>query len=223
MIPFIIILVLNVFLVYDIIQSNKRHRKMSLAFRSTAIRLQKENNTKKKSKNILLNLLCKKKRNVETETSFGGGGVTTNEIENLNGSNEQCIKGAKKHSIISNRSIFNITEKTLRNDVTIMLIGLIVVFFICLTPSTILRLITYKGQKIIFEKFYALFLEISNLLVVCNSTLNCIMYVMLGKKFREQFVKAFCPKLYRKRIKNLNANFLNVQNNTRLNGEHSLI
>ena len=72
-------------------------------------------------------------------------------------------------------------------------------------------------------KFYALFLEISNLLVVCNSTLNCIMYVMLGKKFREQFVKAFCPKLYRKRIKNLNANFLNVQNNTRLNGEHSLI
>ena len=101
-----------------------------------------------------------------------------------------------------------------------MLIGLIVVFFICLTPSTILRLITYKNQKILFEKLYALFLDISNLLVVCNSTLNCIMYVMLGKKFREQFLKAFCPKIYRKKIKN---SLFNVQRNeTNLNHNHDI-
>ena len=148
-------------------------------------------------------LACKK--NVNTN---GNG-----EEKHLNGSVEQSTLKTKKHSIISNRSIFNIQEKSLRNDVTIMLIGLIVVFFICLTPSTILRLITYKKQKIIFEKIYALCLDISNLLVVCNSTLNCIMYVMLGKKFREQFLKAFCPKMYRKRIKNQNSTLFTIQRN----------
>ena len=154
-------------------------------------------------------LACKKNVNATNAMDTNSSG----EVEHLNGSVEQSILKAKKHSIISNRSIFNIQEKSLRNDVTIMLIGLIVVFFICLTPSTILRLITYKKQKIIFEKIYALCLDISNLLVVCNSTLNCIMYVMLGKKFREQFLKAFCPKMYRKRIKNQNSTLFTIQRN----------
>ena len=210
LIPFIIILVLNIFLVNDIIKSNKRHRKLSLAFKST---MRCNNNqsfeeTKMCKKSFIFCLTCQKKsKPMATDTNVNP------EIELLNCSIEQSILKAKKHSIISNRSIFNITEKSLRNDVTIMLIGLVVVFFICLTPSTILRLITYKKQKIIFEKLYALFLDISNLLVVCNSTLNCIMYVMLGKKFREQFLKAFCPKIYRKRIKNMNSSLFTVQKN----------
>lgn len=218
LVPFIIILVLNIFLVYDIIKSNKRHRKLSLAFKPT---MRCNNNlsseeTKKCKKNLIFCLNCQKKSNSMTNDTNGNV-----EIEFLNESMEQSILKAKKHSIISNRSIFNITEKSLRNDVTIMLIGLIVVFFICLTPSTILRLITYKKQKIIFEKLYALFLDISNLLVVCNSTLNCIMYVMLGRKFREQFLKAFCPRIYRKRIKNMNSNLFSVHKHDLNTNDHS--
>ena len=204
LIPFTIILILNVFLIYDIIKSNKRHRKLSLAFK---VNNENDcNNKKNTGNNKIKSVLCSKKNtkantDSNNETDHLNGSIDINQQLSSNNTTNNIIK-AKKHSIISNKSIFNIAEKTMRNDVTIMLIGLIVVFFICLTPSTILRLITYKRQNIIFEKLYTLFLDISNLLVVCNSTLNCIMYVMLGKKFREQFIKSFCPKIYKKKLKN---------------------
>lgn len=117
---------------------------------------------------------------------------------NANESSEPCLNNYPKFSMTSQRSGFNFGANHLRNDVTLMLVGLIVVFFICQVPSTVLRLITFKNLALFFKPLYQSTLDISNFLVVCNSTVNCILYVMLGKKFRAEFFKTFCPKLYHK-------------------------
>ena len=82
------------------------------------------------------------------------------------------------------------------NDVGIMLVGLIIVFLICQLPSSILRLITFKNLSIFFQPIYASSLDVSNFLIVTNSTLNCVLYVMLGQKFRREFLRTFFPKCY---------------------------
>jgi hypothetical protein len=61
-------------------------------------------------------------------------------------------------------------------DITILLIGLVLVFFICQLPSTVLRLITYKHREIIFNPIYVTLMDISNFLIVINSTINCVLY-----------------------------------------------
>jgi len=136
------------------------------------------------------------------------------ELQNLYGSYEN---DKPKFSIVSQRSNFNFATKSLRNDVTLMLVGLIVVFFICQVPSTILRLSTYNGMGIMLLISYTKSLDVSNLLVVCNSTFNCILYVMLGKKFRAEFFKTFFPKFCKEQ--NLNNNHFNKNQSLRTNNK----
>ena len=105
--------------------------------------------------------------------------------------------GSRKPSISlfrNRKQSVNFTDKKKRNDVTIMLVGLIVVFFICQAPTTILRLITIKQLSIQFNKVYYNLQDVSNLLIVTNSTLNCILYIMLGKKFRKELMTTFFSK-----------------------------
>lgn len=148
LIPFFIIIFLNGFLIYEIIKSRKRHRKMSHA--------------------------------------------TLRYNQNIDGSIDPCIN-VPKYSMTSRKSS-NFGNNHLRNDVTFMLVGLIIIFFLCQAPSAILRIITFKNLNVIFQDLYQSSLDVSNFLVVCNSTVNCILYVMLGKKFRAEFFKTFCPK-----------------------------
>jgi hypothetical protein len=92
-----------------------------------------------------------------------------------------------------------LNEKAYKNDVTILLIGLVIMFMICQLPSTILRLIAYKDRTITFNIIYQRFMDISNFLIVLNSTSNCLVYVMLGKKFRKEFLHTMCPNCFLKK------------------------
>ena len=67
-------------------------------------------------------------------------------------------------------------NKTSHNNITILLIGLVIVFMICQLPSVILRLITFENREIIFNKVYVVLMDISNFLIVLNSTINCVLY-----------------------------------------------
>ena len=203
LIPFFIIILLNGFLVYEIIKSRRRHRKLS----HTSIRYSDEGKIKLE-RNLLSPSSCFLFKNLKKKSSDISSADNNNILDS---SNEAClgtVNNAAKNSITSQRSVFNI-EKHLRNDVTLMLVGLIVVFFICQAPSTILRLITFKNLKMFFKPSYQSTLDISNFLVVFNSTLNCILYVMLGKKFRLEFLKTFCPKV----VKNEDLYYTTAQTN----------
>ncbi|CAH0392669.1 unnamed protein product [Bemisia tabaci] len=70
-----------------------------------------------------------------------------------------------------------------------MLLCVVVVFFLC----NFLALVNN-----VLESFYDLIIDqlvkTSNLLVTINSSVNFIIYVIFGEKFKRLFIKHFCPK-----------------------------
>ena len=86
----------------------------------------------------------------------------------------------------------NAKEKR-RNDTTVMLIGVIVIFLICQGPALISRMIwAFEFNKFITSVPLNTFNEVSNILVIINSAVNIVPYYFFGKKFRKQFWRLFC-------------------------------
>lgn len=104
----------------------------------------------------------------------------------------------------------SVVEKTLRNDVTVMIVGLVVVFLICQLPSSVLRLLMFQNIRIQFEPAYVHSLDVSNFLIVVNSTLNCILCVMLGRKFRREFIQCFFGRFVKPRRSETSTYYLNT-------------
>ena len=87
----------------------------------------------------------------------------------------------------------NLAEKK-RNDTTIMLIGVVVVFFICQTPALVSRAIwAFESNPDAFKgiPLYTLN-EVGNFLIILNSSINFVPYYFFGKRFRKEFIKIFC-------------------------------
>ena len=87
----------------------------------------------------------------------------------------------------------NVAEKK-RNDTTIMLISVVVVFFICQTPALVSRTIwAFESDPDAFKRIplYSLN-EIGNFLIILNSSINFVPYYFFGKRFRKEFIKIFC-------------------------------
>ncbi|KAK3101677.1 hypothetical protein FSP39_005393 [Pinctada imbricata] len=86
----------------------------------------------------------------------------------------------------------NAKEKR-RNDTTVMLIGVIVIFLICQGPALISRMIwAFELKKAVESVPLNTFNEVSNFLVIVNSAINIVPYYFFGKKFRKQFWRLFC-------------------------------
>lgn len=125
---------------------------------------------------------------------------------NPSSNNEKCClffrkRGQSSDNIIpievSNQISNQLSKKnkrSVKNDVTLTIIMLIVVFCICQIPSTILRILLTFDLNIIFNIIYIYSLDISNFLIVLNSTLNCILYILVGKRFRKEFILLFKRK-----------------------------
>ncbi|XP_074646278.1 FMRFamide receptor-like [Tubulanus polymorphus] len=78
-----------------------------------------------------------------------------------------------------------------RNDTTIMLIGVIVIFFICQVPALVSRMLWAFNPDLSSTPLYILN-EVCNFLVILNSAINIVPYYFFGKRFRKQFWKLFC-------------------------------
>ena len=86
-----------------------------------------------------------------------------------------------------------------RNDTTIMLIGVVVIFLICQGPALISRMIwAFDYQKAFVSAPWYTFNEVSNFLVILNSAVNIVPYYFFGKRFRSEFWKIFCKCLFTK-------------------------
>ena len=85
----------------------------------------------------------------------------------------------------------NAKEKR-RNDTTIMLIGVIIVFFICQMPALISRMMWAFNPTLLSNWRYHLLNEIGNFLVIFNSATNIIPYYFFGQRFRNEFWRSFC-------------------------------
>ncbi|CAH8589515.1 unnamed protein product [Heterobilharzia americana] len=96
----------------------------------------------------------------------------------------------------SSRKCVDQTKRTefRRQDTNIMLIGVIVIFFICQLPAAVSHiawgLITLESSK---KMSWFLLNEIGNLLIVVNSAINLLPYYMFSRKFRRHFIRTFWP------------------------------
>ncbi|CAH1778608.1 unnamed protein product [Owenia fusiformis] len=90
--------------------------------------------------------------------------------------------------------------RTLReNNLTVMLIAVIMVFLICQFPALIDNIITaFLPNEIQNSRWYIIFYSICTNMVILNSAVNFILYCVFGKKFRRIFLVMFkcwrfCP------------------------------
>lgn len=80
-----------------------------------------------------------------------------------------------------------------RNDTTVMLIGVVVIFLICQGPALIARMVyaidmTYATTSYTFH----IINEVGNFLVIINSAINIVPYYFFGQRFRKEFWRLFC-------------------------------
>lgn len=90
----------------------------------------------------------------------------------------------------------NVVERK-RMDTTVMLIGVVVVFFICQMPALVSRVIWAFEEDTKSHSQMLLFAlnEIGNFMIVLNSAINIVPYYFFGKKFRHHFWLVFCQCL----------------------------
>ena len=96
------------------------------------------------------------------------------------------------------------------NNVTIMLVSVVIVFIICQVPALVYNLAYAIDQQHIQGSFgYKILSNLRNFLVNVNSAINFILYCALGQKFRRIFVQTFCRRC------------VNMDNYTPMSGVHT--
>lgn len=96
------------------------------------------------------------------------------------------------HMSKKNGRLINAKEKK-RNDTTVMLIGVIILFLVCQGPALLSRMVYAIDIKratasMTFHKVN----EVGNFLIIVNSAINILPYYFFGKRFRREFWRLFC-------------------------------
>ncbi|KAL5112713.1 FMRFamide receptor [Taenia crassiceps] len=92
-----------------------------------------------------------------------------------------------------NRSIhrmrFEQGIKTRRHETDVMLIGVIVIFFVCQIPSSVSHVMWgIRGYQQEESVPWLILNEVGNLFVILNASINIIPYYLFGKRFRALFM-----------------------------------
>ena len=90
-----------------------------------------------------------------------------------------------------------------RNDTTLMLVAVVVVFLLCQLPALISHTVwASMPNKFIMGgsryDYLRIMLEVSNFLVILNSAINILLYYVFSPKFRKAFLAKFCKPCLRK-------------------------
>ncbi|KAK3098860.1 hypothetical protein FSP39_023800 [Pinctada imbricata] len=79
------------------------------------------------------------------------------------------------------------------NNVTIMLVSVVIVFMICQVPALIYNTAWAIDNKIVTTRYeWEVLSTVRNFMVTLNSCVNFILYCAFGQKFRRTFVRTFC-------------------------------
>ena len=83
-------------------------------------------------------------------------------------------------------------KQSRENNVTIMLVSVVIVFIICQVPALVYNLAYAIDNDYIEDSFgYEVLSSIRNFLVTLNSAINFLLYCALGQKFRRIFLHTF--------------------------------
>lgn len=85
------------------------------------------------------------------------------------------------------------------NNVTIMLVSVVMVFIVCQVPALIYNMAySISMETVTSSQAWEVLSTFRNFLVNLNSAINFILYCALGQKFRRTFVRTFCPCIARR-------------------------
>ncbi|KAL4227466.1 obsolete signal transducer [Mactra antiquata] len=102
-----------------------------------------------------------------------------------------AVKRSRRQQITMN------VRQSRENNVTIMLVSVVIVFMICQVPALVYN-IAYSINEQIESKFgWKVLSSLRNFLVTFNSAINFILYCAFGQKFRCIFIRTFCRRLFR--------------------------
>lgn len=99
------------------------------------------------------------------------------------------------HMSKKNGRLINAKDKK-RNDTTVMLIGVIIIFLVCQGPALISRMVyAIDFDKATGSMTFHKINEAGNFLIIVNSAINIVPYYFFGKRFRREFRRLFCKCL----------------------------
>lgn len=79
------------------------------------------------------------------------------------------------------------------NNVTIMLVSVVIVFIFCQVPALIYNMAyAFNRESILMHFSWQILSILRNFLVNVNSSVNFILYCAFGQKFRKIFMRTFC-------------------------------
>lgn len=86
-------------------------------------------------------------------------------------------------------------KQSRENNVTIMLVSVVIVFIICQVPALVYNIaFAINRQHVIHSYAYRILSDVRNFLVNLNSAVNFLLYCALGQKFRRTFLQKFCRR-----------------------------
>ncbi|KFM65157.1 FMRFamide receptor, partial [Stegodyphus mimosarum] len=93
------------------------------------------------------------------------------------------------------------SDSSQENKITIMLIAVVILFFICQLPTACHLLYSTLHENLDSKQIYLLrgLGNIFNFLMSLNAAGNFVLYCLLSQKYRRTFVKIFCPCIRDKR------------------------
>lgn len=120
------------------------------------------------------------------------------------------------------RQELNSTEKN-RVDTTVMLIGVVIIFFICQLPALVSRAIWgfHRGTEDFRDLSLYTLNETASFLVVLNSSINIVPYYFFGRRFRRQFLALFCRCIVVARAKQRRSNVFKSSGSRRDSTEYA--
>lgn len=94
-----------------------------------------------------------------------------------------------------NHATMNVRQHR-ENNVTIMLVSVVVVFIVCQLPALVYNVGFAITPEIVGNKSssWKILSSVRNFSVTFNSSINFILYCALGQKFRRTFLQTFCQK-----------------------------
>ena len=196
-IPFMLILVFNLILLKAFLDSKKKCERYKL--RNDANSIIKDFNSIEKGGNIIT---------PKRITSLSSG---INEMRHIICSSElKMLKPDQfvtpRQSVLSEMTAINLKRlPTTRHKstslgiinknkaLTLTLFGVVLIFFICHFPAAITKIIYVLYPKMEFEStLVSFFLGLSNFLIMLNSSINWLLYIVFGPgKFRQEFSNIF--------------------------------
>lgn len=163
---------------------------------------------------VLPNLFSDKKYTIAIHTEIGASQVFLKVIHfwmylfcvflipcvTLSVLNTLLLVTVKRSRIMGRRMSLGV-DPSPKNDTTIMLVAVVVVFLVCQLPALIIKTI-FASQPEKFVRmdskydYLNIIQEVANFLVIVNSAINIILYCGFSKRFRKTFAQIFCYKCH---------------------------